>query len=183
MCIAIQGLNTDIYPHHRPAYKGIPLATTTLLALRRLSPSEWSHVSYSFNRKEAKSHGEGGSIVGSSLRGKNILVLDDVVTAGTAMSEAISIVEAGGGSVIGFVVALDRMERMPSVAEKEGRERREGEVEERGSAMGMVRREFGVRTVSVVTLDDLVVLLKESGEIEDVRRRVEEYRERYKASD
>jgi len=167
----------------RPAYKGIPLATTTLLALQRLSPADWSHVSYSFNRKEAKSHGEGGSIVGSPLGGKNVLVLDDVVTAGTAMTEAISIVKAEGGSVIGFVVALDRMERMPSAAEKEGRDLKEGEEVERGSAMGMVRKEFGVRTTSVVTLDDLVVLLKESGESEDVRRRVEEYRERYKASD
>src|SRR5579871_2894176 len=108
--------NKNIYS---PAYKGISLACSTLLELYRLDPQTWSSVSYSFNRKELKDHGEGGAIVGASLKGKNVLVIDDVVTAGTAMREAISIVTKEGGKVVGFVVALDRREKMPGPREKE----------------------------------------------------------------
>jgi orotate phosphoribosyltransferase len=108
-------------------------------------------------------------------------VLDDVITAGTAMTETIQLVNAVGGKVVGFVVALDRMERMPSAAEKEGRAEVEGEERETRSAMGKIRGEWGVKTASVVTLDDLIVLLRESGQDEETRRRVEEYRSRYKA--
>src|ERR1700712_5522881 len=95
---------------YSPAYKGISLACSTLLELYRLDPQTWSTVSYSFNRKEVKDHGEGGAIVGAPLKGKNILVLDDVVTAGTAMRETMGLVAREGGKVVGFVVALDRME-------------------------------------------------------------------------
>lgn len=169
-------------PFFRPAYKGVPLATTTLLALHNIAPEQWANVSYSFNRKEAKAHGEGGSIVGAPLKGKNVLVIDDVVTAGTAMKEAIALVEAAGGKVVAFVVALDRMERMPSASELAGKGEVEGEESSKESAMGVIRREFGVRTGSIATLDDLVVVLKERGD-KEVGGRVEEYRARYKASD
>lgn len=162
-----------------PAYKGIPLACSTLLELFRLDPQTWSSVSYSFNRKEVKDHGEGGAIVGASLKGKNVLVLDDVITAGTAMRETINLVTEEGGKVVGFVVALDRVEKMPGPREKE-----EGidDGEPRMSAMGQIRREFGVQTASIVTLHDLIALLRGMGDEGDLER-VEEYRRRYLASD
>lgn len=162
-----------------PAYKGISIACATLLELYRLDPQTWSSVSYSFNRKEVKDHGEGGAIVGASLRGKNVLVIDDVVTAGTAMRETIELVAREGGEVVGFVVALDRKERMPSTGEKEG-----GLIDEgsRSSALGQIRKEFGVQSASIVTLDDLIDVLETKGEKND-RERLEEYRRKYLASD
>ena len=162
-----------------PAYKGIPLACSTLLELYRISPETWSSVSYSFNRKEIKDHGEGGSIVGASLHGKNVLVIDDVITAGTAMRETIKLVEQEGGKVMGFVVALDRMEKMPGLREKE-----EGvdDGEPRMSAMGQIRKEYKVRTASIVTLDDLIMVMREAGKEEDVKK-MEHYKTRYLASD
>ncbi|KAI9724985.1 MAG: hypothetical protein M1812_000261 [Candelaria pacifica] len=162
-----------------PAYKGIPLACTTLLELHRLSPETWSSVSYSFNRKEAKNHGEGGGIVGSSLNGKNVLVIDDVITAGTAMRETIDLVGKEGGNVVGFVVAVDRAEKMPGPREKE-----EGvdDGEPRMSAMGQIRSEYGLQTTSIVTLDDLIAVLREKGDEGDIER-LEEYRRKYRASD
>jgi orotate phosphoribosyltransferase len=161
-----------------PAYKGIPLACSTLLELFRLDPESWSSVSYSFNRKEIKDHGEGGCIVGASLKGRNVLVIDDVITAGTAMRETISIVGKEGGKVIGFAVAVDRLEKIPGPREKEG-------IDDGGprmSAMGQIRREFGVPTASIVTLDDLIGLLRTTRNDGDMKR-LEEYRRKYLASD
>ncbi|KAI9730648.1 MAG: orotate phosphoribosyltransferase [Claussenomyces sp. TS43310] len=161
-----------------PAYKAIPLACSTLLELHRLDPQTWSSVSYSFNRKEVKDHGEGGGIVGASLKGKNVLVIDDVITAGTAMRETMNLVAKEGGKVVGFVVALDRVEKMPGPREKEGVH----DGEPRMSAIGQIRQEFGVQTASIVTLDDLIAVLKGKGEEGDIER-LEEYRRRYLASD
>lgn len=162
-----------------PAYKGIPLACATLQELYRLNPHAWSSVSYSFNRKEVKDHGEGGSIVGASIKGKNVLVIDDVITAGTAMRETIDLVNKEGGKVVGLVVALDRMEKMPGFREKE-----DGidDGEPRMSAMGQIRKEFAVKMASIVTLEDLIELLRLKGDTEDMRR-LEEYRMKYRASD
>lgn len=135
-------------------------------------------MSYSFDRKEVKDHGEGGSIVGAPLKGKNVLVIDDVITAGTAMRDTLVKVAREGGTVVGFAVALDREEKMPGPKKKEGID--DGEA--RGSAMGQIRGEFGVRTASIATLGDLIELLRGKGSEEDVKR-MEEYRARYKASD
>jgi orotate phosphoribosyltransferase len=166
-----------------PAYKGIPLACSTLLELFRLDPQTWSSVSYSCNRKEVKDHGEGGGILGASLKGKNVLVIDDVITAGTAMRETIELVAKEGGKVVGFVVALDRLEKMPGRREKEEEEEEgEDDGEPRMSAMGQIRREFGVQTASIVTLDDLIAVLRGMGDEGDIER-LEEYRRRYLASD
>lgn len=155
-----------------PAYKGIPLACCTLLELRRIDRSAWGKVKYSFNRKEKKDHGEGGGIVGAALRNTNVLVIDDVVTAGTAMRETIDIVRKEGGKVVGFVVAVDRMEKMPS----------QNDEEPGPSAMGQIRKEYGVPTASIVTLDDLIELLGGRGNEQDMKR-MQEYRNRYRASD
>jgi len=161
-----------------PAYKAIPLVCSTLLQLYQIDPETWSSVSYSFNRKEAKDHGEGGNIVGASLKGKNVLVIDDVITAGTAMRETLDLVAKEKGKVIGFVVALDRVEKMPGPREKEGFD----DGEPRMSAMGQIRQEYGVQTSSIVTLNDLIALLKERGKVEELEK-MEAYRKRYLASD
>lgn len=167
-----------IHNLYSPAYKGISLACCTLLELYRIDPKTWENVSYSFNRKEKKDHGEGGGIVGAPLKDKNVLVIDDVITAGTAMRETINLVKQEGGKVIGFAVALDRGEKMPGPREKEGID----DGEPRMSAMGQIRKEYGVPTASIVTLDDLIELLKAKGDKGDLER-MEEYRRRYRASD
>lgn len=113
------------------------------------------------------------------MKGKNVLVIDDVVTAGTAIREALKIVANEGGEIVGFVVALDRLEKIPGPREKE-----EGidDGEPRMSTMGQVRQEFGVPTASIVTLDDLIAVLRVKGDERDIQR-LEEYRGRYLASD
>jgi orotate phosphoribosyltransferase len=158
-----------------PAYKGISLACSTLLELYRLDPQTWSSVSYSFNRKETKDHGEGGNIVGAPLKGKNVLVIDDVVTAGTAIRETMKLVAAEGGKVIGFVVALDRQETVPESGVH-------GTALSRISALGQIQREFGVQSTSIVTLDDLITVLKINGVMRDIER-LEEYRTLYQAGE
>ncbi|KAI4142567.1 MAG: hypothetical protein LQ341_003176 [Variospora aurantia] len=157
-----------------PAYKGIPLACCALLELRRIDSAKWGKVKYSFNRKEKKDHGEGGGIVGAALRDANVFVIDDVVTAGTAMRETIEIVKREGGKVVGFVVAVDRMEKMPSSSDDDD--------EPRPSAMGQIRKEYGIPTASIVTLDNLIDLLRVRGSEQDMER-LQDYRRRYLASD
>jgi len=113
------------------------------------------------------------------LKGKNVLVIDDVITAGTAMRETMKLVAKEGGKVVAFVVALDRGEKMPGPREQE-----EGvdDGEPRMSAIGQIKREFGVQTASIVTLDDLIAALRGKGDEGDIER-LEEYRRRYLASD
>lgn len=117
--------------------------------------------------------------MGAALKNKNVLVIDDVITAGTAMRETLNLVAKEGGKVIGFAVALDRLEKMPSQAEKEGGV---DDGSPRMSAMGQIRNEFKVPTASIVTLDDLIVLMRAKGDEEDFKK-LEEYRRRYQASD
>ena len=117
--------------------------------------------------------------MGASLKGKNIVVIDDVVTAGTAMRETLQLVGKEGGAVVGFVVAVDRQEKMPGPREKvEGID----DGEPRKSAMGQIREEYGIQTASIVTLDDLIKVLKDKGNEDDVQR-MEEYRQKYRAID
>lgn len=157
-----------------PAYKGIPLATATVGKLAQIDPDRFEGLSYSFNRKEAKDHGEGGIIVGAPLKGKRVLIVDDVITAGTAMREAIDIIRKEGGELSGVIVALDRMEKMPTQTDDDGMPR--------SSAIGEVRRQYGVPVLSIITLDDLIEGLREMGDKGDFRR-LEEYKARYRASD
>ena len=118
-----------------PAYKGIPLATTTAVALANLG----RNVPWAFNRKEAKEHGEGGSIVGSPLKGR-VVIVDDVITAGTAIRESVEIIRAAGAEPVGVALALDRQER--------------GQGSQ--SAVQEVSAQFGLRCVSILTLADLI---------------------------
>lgn len=125
-----------------PAYKGIPLAAATAIAL---ADEYGSDVPYAFNRKESKDHGEGGLIVGHPLRG-DVLIIDDVITAGTSVRESIDIIQAQGARPAGVLIALDRQER--------GQDER--------SAVQEVRQRFGIPVVSIATLADLVAFLEAS---------------------
>jgi orotate phosphoribosyltransferase len=122
-----------------PAYKGIPLVTSLAIAL---AEHHGRNVPYAFNRKEAKDHGEGGSVVGTPLRGR-VLVVDDVITAGTAVREALQLIRAAGAQPVAVAFALDR------------RERGQGNL----SAVQELETQEGLTCVSVVTLDDLIETL------------------------
>ena len=141
-----------------PAYKGIPLAT---LAAAALAEHHDVDVPYAFNRKEAKDHGEGGNIVGAPLAGK-VMIVDDVITAGTAVREAEGIISSAGATVAGLTISLDRQEV--------GQGSR--------SAVQELEQSLKIPVVSIVTLEDLVELLEEAGEYSDYLEPVVQYRER-----
>lgn len=162
-----------------PAYKGIPLSALAADKLAGIDEQKWGEVGYAFNRKEVKDHGEGGMIVGESLKGKRVVVIDDVMTSGKAIREAMSIIDAQGGKLVGIIVALDRQEKMPSQSEKDGKGD-DGSL--RGSAVGEVRRESGVPVLSVLTLTDLIAGMKARGRFEDVEA-MQEYYKQYGAQD
>lgn len=167
-----------------PAYKGIPIAGITGNELSHLDAERWDGKGYAFNRKEAKDHGEGGMIVGEALKGKKVIIIDDVITAGTAIREAIEIIKAQGGELVGIVVAVDRQERTPSAAEKEGKSVAGGDdgSESKSSAIGEVRRETGVPVLAVLTLEDIIAGAEKLGMGEEVKK-MEEYRRQYGAAD
>lgn len=142
-----------------PAYKGIPLAA---LAAASLAEQHDIDVPYSFNRKEAKAHGEGGSIVGAPLSG-GVLVVDDVITAGTAVREAHRMISAAGAKVAGLIILLDRQER--------GR----GPY----SAVQEIKQSLDIPVISIVQLDDLIDILEESSEYEEFLEPVLNYRKQY----
>ena len=142
-----------------PAYKGIPLATTLAVALA----GEGRDVPVAFNRKEAKSHGEGGSLIGAPLAGR-VLVVDDVITAGTAIRESIEIIRAAGARPCGIVIALDRQER--------------GQVGERSAAQE-VAAEFGLPVVAIAGLDELLEFTDGRPELAEHKPALLAYRARY----
>jgi orotate phosphoribosyltransferase len=162
-----------------PAYKGVPLCATTTMKLVDSDPERWGHVGYAFNRKEVKGHGEGGLMIGESLKGKRVVIIDDVITAGTAIREAISMIEQQGGKLVGIIVAVDREEKMPSQSEKEGKG---DDGTPRGSAIGEVRRETGVPVLAVLTLTDIIAGMKKLGRQEEVKK-MQEYYAKYKPTD
>jgi orotate phosphoribosyltransferase len=141
-----------------PAYKGIPLAAGTAIALAE----QGRNVPYCYNRKEAKDHGEGGMTVGAKLQGR-VLVIDDVISAGTSVRESIELIRAAGAEPCGVVIALDRMERG------------QGEF----SAVQEVRRNYDIPVVSIATLDDLLGYLQgESGMVRNLSA-AQLYRDKY----
>jgi len=125
-----------------PAYKGIPLVTATAIAF---ADQHRRNVPYAFNRKESKDHGEGGSLVGSALQGR-VVIIDDVITAGTAVRESIEVIRAAGAQPVAVTLALDRQERGQGAL----------------SAVQEVQKEQGLKTVSIVTLDELIEALSAS---------------------
>ncbi|UXI01438.1 orotate phosphoribosyltransferase [Photobacterium sp. TY1-4] len=142
-----------------PAYKGIPIATTTAVALADHHDVD---TPYCFNRKEAKAHGEGGNLVGSALEGR-IMLVDDVITAGTAIRESMEIIQANGADLAGVLVAIDRQEKG------------KGEL----SAIQEVERDFGCAVISIVSLGDVVRYLEEQPGMEQHLEAVKAYRAQY----
>ena len=154
--IEASGIEFDIL--FGPAYKGIPLVAATAIAL---NDSFYRNVNYSFNRKEAKDHGEGGDIVGHPLEG-NILIIDDVITAGTAIREAQDIISSNGAITKGVIVALDRQEKGNSEL----------------SAIQEVEQIFGVSVISIINLSHIIEHLK-SVNNEQILQKIESYRSQY----
>ncbi|KAI1244190.1 hypothetical protein MGN70_014060 [Eutypa lata] len=164
-----------------PAYKGIPLAASVLYALARREPERYAAVGYGFDRKEAKDHGEGGMLVGAPLKGKRVLVIDDVVSSGTAKRQAVEMIRAAGGTVAGIVVALDRQETLPKASD-DGTSSSNSSSSGRTSAIGELRSEYGIPIVAIVQLADIITGMRGAISEDDIRR-MEEYRSKYGASD
>ena len=143
-----------------PAYKGIALATATAIALA----GSGHNLPYAFNRKEAKDHGEGGSIVGAKLCGR-VMIVDDVITAGTSVRESVATIRAHGAEPAGVLIALDRMERGQGSA----------------SAAQEVRESYGIPVIAIATLDDVMAFIAGRPELAVHATAVAEYRARYGA--
>lgn len=142
-----------------PAYKGIPLATLTAAAL---AEHHGRDVPYCFNRKEAKTHGEGGNLVGAPLAGR-VVIIDDVITAGTAIRESVDIIRAQGATAAGVLIALDRQERGASSF----------------SAVQQVEQDYGLQVASIARLDDLIRFLEEDAAHAGSLPALREYRREY----
>ncbi len=145
-----------------PAYKGIPLATALACEFARRGRD----LPVAFNRKEAKTHGEGGMLIGAPLDDRKVLIVDDVITAGTAIREALGLIQGGGGRVAGIVVALDRQEVL-------------GDGSRRLSAAQSVAADTGVPVIAVANLHDLLAFAGESAELVSHRDRLLAYRASY----
>ena len=141
-----------------PAYKGIPLAAAVAIALA----AEGRNVPFSYNRKEAKDHGEGGTIVGARLAGR-ILIVDDVISAGTSVRESVELIRAAGATPCGVAIALDRMERGL------------GEL----SAVQEVSRDYGIPVIGIVNLDDLATHLSGKPDWQATLAAIQAYRATY----
>ena len=146
-----------------PAYKGIALATATAMALARAGHD----VPFAFNRKEAKDHGEGGNLIGAPLQGR-VLIVDDVITAGTAVREAMAILDAQGAQLAGVAISLDRMERGG-----------DGGM----SAVQEVRSRFDAPVIAIATVDDLLIYLRQEPKLSQHLEAIEAYRRLYGVTD
>jgi orotate phosphoribosyltransferase len=142
-----------------PAYKGIPLATATAVGLAR----KGLNIPVAFNRKEAKNHGEGGTLIGAPLKGR-VMIIDDVITAGTAIRESIDIIRAQGAQIAGIVIALDRQEKGQNSAY---------------SAAQEIQSDFGFPVFSIVGLSDLMVFADGDSDLAQYRNALQNYRNSY----
>ena len=154
--ISASGLSIDVL--FGPAYKGIPLVAATAMALAQ----QGTNLPYAYNRKEAKDHGEGGTLVGAPLTGR-VLIVDDVISAGTSVRESVEMIRAAGASPCGVVIALDRMERGTSSL----------------SAVQEVERDYGIPVVAVATLEDLLAFLGGRADLKANEAAVAAYRQEY----
>lgn len=155
--IVASGIEFDVL--FGPAYKGIPLAAAAGIAL---ADHHSLDLPYCFNRKEAKEHGEGGNLVGAALQGR-ILIIDDVITAGTAIRESLDIIAANGATAAAVVIALDRQER--------GRGDR--------SAIQEAEQDLGLKVTSIVTLAELQTFLADRPDYRESLQAIDAYREQY----
>jgi orotate phosphoribosyltransferase len=156
---AIQASDLDFDMLFGPAYKGIPLVSTTAIALSNVYQRD---LSFCFNRKEAKDHGEGGNLVGAPLKGK-VLIVDDVITAGTAIRESMQILQQNSAHLAGIIVALDRQERG------------QGEY----SAIQEIQKTFKAPVISVIALDDIIEFVMDDPETKKYLNQIETYRDLY----
>lgn len=156
---AIEQSGLDFEMLFGPAYKGIPLVSAVAMTYAR---ERDRRVPYGFNRKEEKDHGEGGMLLGAPLKG-SVLIIDDVITAGTSVNEAIGLIRTAGARPAGVVVCLDRQERG-----KAGR-----------SATQEVEQEHGIAVISIVTLAHIIEFLEERHDAAERLRAIREYRNRY----
>lgn len=150
-----------------PAYKGIPLATATSVALASHAGLQGRDVSFAYNRKETKDHGEGGVLVGAPLKGK-VVIIDDVITAGTSVRESVDIIRAAGAEPCAVLIAMDRMERAGP----------DGALSPH-SAVQEVQQRYGLPVVSIASLTDILSLLEHNTEFAEHREAVLAYRARY----
>lgn len=155
--IAASELSFDVL--FGPAYKGIPLAATAAVAL---ADQHQRDIPYAFNRKEAKDHGEGGQLVGAPLTGK-VLIIDDVISAGTSVRESVEIIRASGAEPAGVVIALDRQERGQGTL----------------SAIQEVAADFKLPVISIINLDDLLRFIENQPELQSHQPAVAAYRREY----
>ena len=146
-----------------PAYKGIPLASSTVVAL---SEHHQRSIPYVFNRKEAKGHGEGGQLVGAELKGK-VLIIDDVISAGTSVRESVEIIKAQNASPVGVIIALNRQEKGQTAR----------------SAIQQVESDHKIPVISIICLADLLNYLKDSSELAEYLPAVKAYCDRYGVND
>ena len=158
---AIKAANIDFDIVFGPAYKGIPLAATTAIAL---ADHYQQDLPYCYNRKEAKDHGEGGTLVGAPLQGK-VLVVDDVITAGTAVREVMSIIKAAGAAPAAVLIGLNRQEKG------------QGEL----SAIQEVEQSFGIPVVSIIHLNHIIHYLEGQTNQQDMVDKIKAYRANYGA--
>ena len=142
-----------------PAYKGIPLAVTTAVAIAEHHDRD---IPYAFNRKEVKDHGEGGTVVGAALQGR-VLIIDDVISAGTSVTESIQLIRACGAVPAGVVVALDRQERSHGTL----------------SAIQEVEQRHGIPVLSIVNLDQIINYISGISDMNDALLRIQSYRGQY----
>ncbi|GLS27148.1 orotate phosphoribosyltransferase [Marinibactrum halimedae] len=162
---ALQDANLSIDMIFGPAYKGIPLASTTAVALADHHDMD---LPYCFNRKEAKGHGEGGTLVGAPLQGK-VLIIDDVITAGTAVREVVEIIRQAGAEPAAVLIGLNRQERGKGAL----------------SAIQEVERDYGIPVISIIELNDIITFLEQQSvnesslDQDDMLGRVRAYRDNY----
>lgn len=150
-----------------PAYKGIPLATTTAIALSNHPARADRSVPFAFNRKEAKDHGEGGTLVGAPLQGR-VVIIDDVITAGTSVRESVALIRAAGAQPAAVLIAMDRMERAGA----------DGALSAH-SAVQDVEQTYGIPVVSIASLVDIMGVLEDDATLAEHRGAVSAYRDRY----
>ncbi|MGB3277176.1 MAG: orotate phosphoribosyltransferase [Castellaniella sp.] len=163
--LADSGLDFDML--FGPAYKGIPLATTTAIALSNHPARADRPVPFAFNRKEAKDHGEGGTLVGAPLQGR-VVIIDDVITAGTSVRESVAMIRAAGAQPAAVLIAMDRMERAGA----------EGALSAH-SAVQDVEQTYGIPVVSIASLVDIMGVLEDDATLAKHRDAVSAYRDRY----
>lgn len=150
-----------------PAYKGIPLSTSAAIALAQQPDMAGRDVPFAFNRKEAKDHGEGGIVVGAPLQG-DVVIIDDVITAGTSVRESVNIIRAAGARPAAVLIALDRMERAGP-----------DDALSAHSAVQDVEQRYGIPVVSIASLADIMAVMENNEALAAHRQRVADYRNKY----